>query len=198
MTGDGAAAIAAYRATLAAPLRQVTLCFLLRDQPGPQVLLALKKRGFGAGKWAGVGGKPLPGETIEAAAQREAREEIGVVVGPLEQVATISYYFPHAPPGCDWDQQSCVFLTRDWDGAPVETEEMAPRWFDLAHAPLDAMWADARYWAPRLWAGERLTASFLLDATNEGVAAYDLTPGAAMDASTASSGLSRKRIRVDR
>lgn len=34
------------------------------------VLLGMKKRGFGAGKWNGFGGKVQPGETIEEAARR--------------------------------------------------------------------------------------------------------------------------------
>ena len=31
-----------------------TLCLLMRDN---EILLAMKKRGFGVGKWNGVGGK---------------------------------------------------------------------------------------------------------------------------------------------
>ena len=53
-----------------------TLCFLLRDG---QILLAMKKRGFGEGKWNGAGGKVNAGETVEHAAVRELREEVGVL-----------------------------------------------------------------------------------------------------------------------
>ena len=52
-----------------------TLCFLIEDD---RILLAMKKRGFGEGKWNGVGGKVNEGETVEAAAIRETEEEIGV------------------------------------------------------------------------------------------------------------------------
>ncbi len=52
-----------------------TLCFLLKDN---QILLAMKKRGFGEGKWNGVGGKVNEGESVERAALREMEEEIGV------------------------------------------------------------------------------------------------------------------------
>ena len=41
-------------------MKLVTLLFLRRDG---QILLAMKKRGFGEGKWNGVGGKVEPGET---------------------------------------------------------------------------------------------------------------------------------------
>ncbi|MEM4548010.1 MAG: NUDIX domain-containing protein, partial [Thermofilaceae archaeon] len=40
------------------------LCFLLRDG---EVLLIRKKKGFGAGKLVGVGGRIEPGETPEEA-----------------------------------------------------------------------------------------------------------------------------------
>lgn len=167
-------AMATYRETLVAPLRQVTLCFLVR---GDEVLLALKKRGFGVGKWTGTGGKPLPGEPIEAAALRETREEIGCVGRSLERVATLNFYFPHLPVGRNWNQQACVFLIREWEGEPRETEEMAPRWFNADDVPLDTMWADGRYWLPRILAGERLTADFLFDTTNDAIEAYEIAPG---------------------
>ena len=61
-------------------LRNSTLVFLIKKNNGSitDICLAMKKRGFGKGRWNGVGGKVEAGETIEAAAMREAREEIGV------------------------------------------------------------------------------------------------------------------------
>lgn len=39
-------------------MRQATLCFLIREVNGEnELLLAMKKKGFGQGKWNGVGGK---------------------------------------------------------------------------------------------------------------------------------------------
>lgn len=46
------------------------LTLVLIVQPG-RVLLGMKKRGFGAGKWNGFGGKVQPEETIEDAARRQ-------------------------------------------------------------------------------------------------------------------------------
>lgn len=45
------------------------LTLVLVVRPG-RVLLGMKKRGFGAGKWNGFGGKVQPGETIEDGARR--------------------------------------------------------------------------------------------------------------------------------
>jgi 8-oxo-dGTP pyrophosphatase MutT (NUDIX family) len=55
-------------------MKQTTNCFFLNDRG--EVLLAMKKRGFGAGKWNGVGGKVQEGEDIVVAALREIKEEI--------------------------------------------------------------------------------------------------------------------------
>jgi 8-oxo-dGTP pyrophosphatase MutT (NUDIX family) len=49
--------------------KQMTLGYLVR---GDEVLMAMKKRGFGVGKWNGTGGKLQPGETVEEAMIREA------------------------------------------------------------------------------------------------------------------------------
>lgn len=48
-------------------------------QHGDQVLLAMKKKGFGEGWWNGYGGKVEAGETVEAAMVRELREESSTV-----------------------------------------------------------------------------------------------------------------------
>ena len=61
-------------------IKVYTLVFVL-DQEGhtPQrMLLGMKKRGFGMGKWNGFGGKVEPDETVEAAARRELEEEAGL------------------------------------------------------------------------------------------------------------------------
>ena len=60
-------------------MRKDTLLFLF-DCGNNRILLAMKKRGFGAGKFNGVGGKVVNGESIEEATVREAREEISVLI----------------------------------------------------------------------------------------------------------------------
>ena len=53
----------------------LTLCVIHKDH---KILLGMKKRGFGAGRWNGFGGKLKERETIEEALRRETKEEAGV------------------------------------------------------------------------------------------------------------------------
>lgn len=66
-------------------MRQCTLVFVFNEKN--QILLAMKKRGFGEGKWNGAGGKVDTGETIIEAASRELREETGINIAPEKMEA---------------------------------------------------------------------------------------------------------------
>jgi len=144
-----------YKKTVSGTPRKSSLCFLVKDH---KVLLAMKKRGFGVGKFNGIGGKKDAEETIEDAARREIREEICVTVQNLISVATIDTFFPHNP---DWGQRVTVFLVYKWNGKPVETEEMAPRWFNKKAIPFKQMWPDEKYWLPLVLEGKNVEAEFM-------------------------------------
>ncbi len=143
-------------------MQAVTLCLLVKEN---KILLATKKRGFGVGKLNGIGGKVEKGETIELAAAREVREEIGVVVDPakMEKVGNVEFYFKDKP---EWDQKMHVFLVKDWEGEPKESEEMAPRWYSHNEIPFDAMWSDDKHWLPAVLAGKKVEGKFYF--VNEG------------------------------
>lgn len=143
--------------SFANPLRQVTLAFLIKDT---QILLAMKKRGFGEGKWNGYGGKPMIDETIIDAAIRETEEEIGVTSKNLKQVAVLNFYFPKLPQFLDWDQQVVVFFISEWEGEPVETEEMKPQWFPIHELPFSQMWPDDIHWLPKVIQGNSIKGNF--------------------------------------
>ncbi len=132
------------------------LCLIRRQSAtGPQVLLGLKKTGFGAGKWVGLGGHVEPGEKPVAAAVREVAEESGLVVpaDALQHMASIEFRFPVRP---SWDQATDVFVTSVYQGEPAESAEVAPRWFAADALPFDQMWDDARYWLPLVLAGQHV------------------------------------------
>jgi ADP-ribose pyrophosphatase YjhB (NUDIX family) len=146
-----------YKKTVSFPLRKSTLVFLVK---GDEVLLAMKKRGFGEGRWNGVGGKVTDGETVEEAAKREAKEEIGVDVKSLQKVASLNFFFPHVPTELRYNQEVCVFLVVEWEGEPRESEEMKPQWHTMDSLPFENMWADDPLWLPRVLNGKKVQADF--------------------------------------
>jgi len=137
-------------------MKQATLLFLLKDN---QILLAMKKRGFGVDKWNGVGGKLDNNETVSQAAIRECKEEIGVTPLAIKERAVLDFYFADNK----LDQQVIVYLCDDWQGEPCETEEMAPKWFKLDQIPYDKMWRDDELWLPQVIEGKHVKGSFYFD-----------------------------------
>lgn len=139
----------------------LSLLFLRQED---SLLLAMKKRGFGEGRWNGVGGKVEPGETIEAAMIREAQEEIGVTPTLFEKVGDIRFdeYFKGEPAL----MHVHVFVATAWNGQPAESDEMAPQWFHVDDIPYSDMWSDDIYWLPLVLQGQKITADFKLDATD--------------------------------
>ena len=135
-------------------MKQATLLFLIKDN---QILLAMKKRGFGQGRWNGAGGKPKEGETIIETAIRETQEEIGVTPKNISQVATLDFYFQNKP---EWNQQVLVFISNDWEGEISESEEMKPRWFEIDKIPFESMWPDDPFWLPLILKNKKIKAEF--------------------------------------
>ncbi|MCL4404828.1 MAG: 8-oxo-dGTP diphosphatase [Candidatus Marsarchaeota archaeon] len=147
-------------------LRDVTLCYLIKKESN-EVLIAMKKRGFGVGKYNGVGGKLEKGETVEQAMLRETYEEIGVRPQSYEKVAEIAFYFGGTKPNPDFNQRVHVFISDSWEGNPSESEEMKPEWVKTNNIPLDLMWADDKYWLPEVLKGKHIEASFLFGDDNK-------------------------------
>jgi 8-oxo-dGTP diphosphatase len=121
------------------PRERANLCFIVKDG---RVLLIRKKRGLGAGKINGPGGKLEPGVT------------------PLEIEERGVLHFQFAD---GYSLHCAVFLARDFEGELIETVEATPLWFALDAIPFDEMWADDRHWLPQMLAGGRFTAWFHFD-----------------------------------
>ena len=125
-------------------------------------MLGIKKRGFGQGKWLGIGGKVEKDEIAERAAIREVTEEINVVPSRLKKMATLDFYFPHIKDE-SWNQRVIVFTCSTWKGTPKESAEMNPAWFKIKDLPYDKMWDDAVCWNPLLFQGKKFTAHFMFN-----------------------------------
>lgn len=137
-------------------MKQLTLTIICQDS---RILLGMKKRGFGAGRWNGFGGKIELGETIEEAAARELFEESNIVASDLLEIGTLIFKFVDATP----DLEVHVFRAKKFSGQPQETEEMRPQWFEIKDIPYEKMWADDIFWLPLLIAGQKFQGEFIFD-----------------------------------
>src|SRR3989344_2202005 len=115
----------------------MTLC-IIRHQP--KVLQGFKKRGFGAGRWDGFGGKVEEGESIEDAAKRELREEAGLEVIQMSERGVLDFEFESDPKRVEMH----IFEVNEFSGEPNETEEMKPEWFDFDEILFDRLWSEDR------------------------------------------------------
>jgi 8-oxo-dGTP diphosphatase len=135
-----------------------TLIFLIREG---EILLAMKKRGFGSDRYNGVGGKLEVGESMEAALIRETQEEIGVT--PLNYWKVAEHDFMQQEGDAPWRMYVHAYLCDSWEGEPVETDEMAPEWFKIEEIPYANMWQDDEYWLPQVLAGSKINGQYTFD-----------------------------------
>ena len=134
------------------PEEVATLMFVIKNG---RVLLIRKKRGLGAGKINGPGGRLEPDETPKECAIRETNEEL--IINPLN-VRSAGELFFHAE---DMPRiHGYIFVATDYEGTPSETDEAIPIWFDLSTIPFEEMWEDDRYWLPEVLNGQSVRGYF--------------------------------------
>ena len=135
----------------------LTLVYIRDDQDN--VLLGLKKRGFGQGKWNGFGGKVHSDETILQGAIREVKEECGLDLQSenVTYVGVIDFEFVNDPVHLEVH----VFEAFKYSGTVTESEEMKPQWFKIKEMPYQLMWIDDEYWHPTWLSGQKFKAYFL-------------------------------------
>lgn len=137
------------------PTMRAALCFVKKEG---EVLMIRKKRGLGAGKINGPGGRLEPGESALQAAIRETQEEVGVI--PLNPSERGELHFQFS----DGLALHCVvFLAEGCLGNPVETEEAIPHWMKPSEIPYHDMWKDDAFWMPGMLEGKRFKGYFHFD-----------------------------------
>lgn len=137
------------------PTWRATLLFVIKDG---SVLLIHKKRGFGAGKINGPGGRLEPGETPLQAAVRETQEELVITPRDVTPAGHLFFQFRDGLSIRGW-----VFRADDFDGTPRETDEAVPIWAPLDAIPYERMWADDPYWLPLVFDQVAFEGHFLFD-----------------------------------
>jgi 8-oxo-dGTP diphosphatase len=119
-----------------------TLMFIVK---GGRILLIEKKRGLGAGKINGPGGKIDPGETPLQAVIRETQEKLLITPVNSRKIGELWFAMSDCP-----DILCHVYRADDHEGEPAETEEAAPVWTRVDAIPWHRMWEDDRHWLPLL------------------------------------------------
>ena len=119
-----------------------TLMFIVKDE---RILLIEKKRGLGAGKINGPGGKIDPGETPLEAVIRETQEELVITPSGSRKLGELCFSMSDCP-----DIHCHVYRADDYAGTPTETDEAVPLWSSLDAIPYSRMWEDDRHWLPLL------------------------------------------------
>jgi 8-oxo-dGTP diphosphatase len=137
------------------PREVAVLCFVRR---GHEILLIRKRRGLGAGKVNGPGGRVEPGETPAQAAVRETAEEVCVRPDEVRSAGVLFFAF------ADGYSLRCHVFTGSADGqTPQTTDEAIPFWVRAAAIPYDEMWADDRVWFPAMLAGKPFAGWFAFE-----------------------------------
>lgn len=145
----------------------LTLCIIHQNS---RILLGMKKRGFGQGRWNGFGGKVKEGEGVVEAAKRELLEESGLEALDILHFGMLDFQWEGKPEILEVN----IFKASQFIGNPQETEEMKPCWFDVKEIPFEKMWQDDVYWFPLFLAGKKFKGKFIFD-QNDNVLKKELT-----------------------
>jgi 8-oxo-dGTP diphosphatase len=137
------------------PVEKATLLFVIRDG---QVLLIHKKRGLGAGKVNGPGGRLDPGETSAECAVREVQEEVCVTPTGVQLCGELQFQFTNGH-----SIHGLVYRADGLEGTLQETDEAIPFWCSIEAIPYGDMWMDDRLWFPLMFDGIYFTGRFLFD-----------------------------------
>lgn len=121
-----------------------TLMFVVQDG---KILLIRKKRGIGAGKVNGPGGKFEPGETALQCVLREVREELCIDVADAREMGVLNFSFTC---GTIPEIRCHVFMASSFKGTPLETPEAEPFWCPVDGIPYDRSPSN-RKWVRKCW-----------------------------------------------
>lgn len=127
-------------------MKFATLCYLRQNDATLMIYRVKKKNDMHHGKWNGLGGKLIPGESPEDCAIREVYEESGLIVKDMELKGILT--FPEFQPGEDW--YAFVFLIEKFNGELIDSPEGLLSWIknrDLASLNL---WEGDRIFLPWL------------------------------------------------
>lgn len=143
-------------------MKLATLVYLKRGGQTLMIHRVKKARDIHEGKWNGLGGKLEPGESPEACAAREVREESGLEIGSLRYGGLLVFAGFKSDDWYVW-----VYTTDDFSGEIGESNEGKLQWVadgDLRSLPL---WPSDHLFLDWLDAGKIFSARFAYNEHDE-------------------------------
>ena len=125
-----------------------TLCYVRRAGKTLMIHRVKKENDMHQGKWNGLGGKLVSGESPEECAVRELQEESGLLSTRLTMKGILT--FPVFAKDEDW--YAFVFVIDEFTGELIDSPEGNLRWVD-----------DSKLLDLNLWAGDRVFLPWLDD-----------------------------------
>ena len=127
-------------------MKLATLCYVRGDGQTLMIHRVKKANDMHAGKWNGLGGKLIPGETPEECAIREVYEESGLNVRDPQLKGFLT--FPQFALGEDW--YAFVFVCEHFEGELIDSPEGNLRWVDDSDLPGLNLWEGDAIFLPWL------------------------------------------------
>lgn len=67
-----------------------------------------------------------------------------------------------------------IYTLRDWQGEPMESEEMKPQWYRYSEVPFNQMWCDDKCWLPIVLRGNKIQGEFFFTPDGEDYERYSI------------------------
>ena len=132
-------------------VQKTTLCYLERDGRYLMLLRNKKDADPNAGKWVGVGGKFLPGESADECLVREVREETGWELASWDFRGVVHFINDLWP-----DEDMYLYTAKAAGGSGVpECDEGTFAWVPVGEVPALSLWEGDRIFLQMLARGER-------------------------------------------
>lgn len=148
--------------------QNATLLYVVKND---NILLIFKKKGLGAGKWNGPGGKIKDNETPMEAAVREIIEETGISPTNTKKCGELEFFWGNNPTAFI---KAHIFISSDCAGTLMETDEALPKWFKISEIPYSQMWSDDFHWMPLMLQGKNFKGKFFFDEEGKTLLKHEL------------------------
>lgn len=144
-------------------MKRSTCVYLIRDGKWLMLLRDRKKDDVNHGKWIGVGGKCLSGESFEACAIRETKEETGLTIMAPKFRGFLEFRYETLEP-----EQIAVYTAEEFSGEEAACDEGTLAWIEEEKILDLELWEGDRLFLKRLLSNDASNFEFLLEYDDQG------------------------------